>query len=134
MTTLAVTEKRRSWGCGMLWGVFVALLPGIFVGFMLAVTIDPVGDALATALHCPGAVSASRDEASGGTIRSNGRNVSTKVVDIICYMPDGSTKTIENDPLALTKMFGGAAAGALVEIVLIAVWWVQSRLRRLIAH
>ncbi|HEX2621248.1 MAG TPA: hypothetical protein VHL11_13905 [Phototrophicaceae bacterium] len=117
-----------------IWRVLLALLPGLFIGFMMAVTIEPVGDALAIALHCPGAVSTSKDETSGGTQRmtaTSPQTTGTKIVAIACQMPDGSEKLIGNDTLAITKIADGAAAGALIEIVLIALWWVQSKIRRI---
>jgi hypothetical protein len=109
---------------------------GFFCGFLVmtvAVSIEPLADRVVGLFQCPGAVTITRDEISGGTMRlraGSSQTTGTSIVTLTCIFADESIKAVGNDTVAVTAIAGGYAIGFGGGILLLWLYQGLGRLRR----
>lgn len=100
-------------GCNLqlAMGVFV------FIAFMIVTVIPSTRDALAGAIHCPGATEIITTERDGGTVGSGSNPTRTTVVTLTCIFANAPDKTVGNDTVFITAVAAGIGIGALIGLV-----------------
>lgn len=120
------TTKTAPLGSGCL--LLITTLAGAFILLLAAAVVNPVGHGIAALVHCPNAAKVQVEAQSGGSRRNGTQVVNLKVFTMQCTFADGTTKTVENDTIAITALAGGLVLGIVGGLLVGGVLVVGNRL------
>lgn len=96
---------------GMVFGATFILGPSLFA-------VPNLTEKIAISMYCPGAESTSLEEGASTQTTTSPTGTYGHTVEVTCYFPDGSTKTINNGEYAVASIGGVLGIGGLIGILI----------------